>query len=77
MAVDAHLHPGGQRRAGALPTHRAALAHRPRLVAALAARGPRRGIGPQAARPWTVSAWGRGRRLEARFPRPRRQPGCF
>src|SRR5512132_1291666 len=58
MAVDAHLHPGGQRIEGALTTHGAALPHRQLLVAALDARGTCIGSGPQAARPWTVPAWG-------------------
>src|SRR5215467_10045006 len=58
MAVDAHLHPGGQRIEGALTTHRAALPHRQLLMAALDARGTYIGSGTQTARPWTVPASG-------------------
>jgi hypothetical protein len=76
MAVDAHLHPGGQRIEVALPTHRAALTHCQLLVATLDARGTCIGSGTQAARPWTVPACGlpplRPRRSPRRRLRPRR-----
>ena len=47
MAVDANLHPGGQRIEGALTAHRAALPHRQLLVAALDACGTCIGRGAQ------------------------------
>src|SRR5262245_11677998 len=74
MAVDTHLHPGGQRIEVALTTHRAALPHCQLLVAALDARGTCIGRGPQVTRPWTVPACGRGPLRPWRYPRRHLRP---
>src|SRR5215831_17136915 len=58
MAVDAHLHPGGQRLEGALTTHRAALPYRQLLMAAFDALGPRIGLGSEATGAWPMATSG-------------------